>query len=77
MRQSVRAILAAVRRDVQVILTTHSLELIDLLLAESSAEDLERLALYRLQLEDGVLRSYRLPGSEVAFARTEIGNDLR
>lgn len=76
-RQTMRAILAAVRRDIQVILTTHSLELIDALLAESSDEDLERLSLYRVQLENGALQSHRMSGPEVAFSRTEIENDLR
>ena len=76
-RQSIRAILAAVRRNIQVVLTTHSLELIDALLAESSDEDLERLSLYRLELEDGQLISVRQPGSEVAFSRCEIEKDLR
>lgn len=76
-RQSVRAILAAVRRDIQVILTTHSLELIDALLAESSDEDLDRLSLYRLQLENGALQSHRMSGPEVAFSRQQIEDDLR
>jgi predicted ATPase len=76
-RQSARAILAAVRRQIQVMLTTHSLELIDALLAESSDEDLARLSLYRLQLEDGALKSSRLPGPDIAFARAEIEDDLR
>lgn len=76
-RQTIRAVLAAVRRDIQVILTTHSLELIDALLAESSDEDLDRLSLYRLELEDGRLISVRKPGPEVAFSRTEIEKDLR
>jgi predicted ATPase len=76
-RQSARAILAAVRRQIQVILTTHSLELIDALLAESSPDDLTNLSLYRLQLEDGVLKSSRLPGADVAFSRAEIEDDLR
>jgi predicted ATPase len=76
-RQTTRAILAAVRRNIQVIMTTHSLELIDALLAESSEEDLERLSLYRLELEDGRLISVRLPGSEVAFSRGDIEKDLR
>jgi len=76
-RQTMRSILAAVRRDIQVILTTHSLELIDCLLAESSEEDLERLSLYRLQLDNGALVSHRMSGAEVSFARTQIENDLR
>lgn len=76
-RQSARAILAAVRRKIQVILTTHSLELIDALLAESSEKDLAALSLYRLQLENGNLKYSRLPGSDIAFSRTTIEDDLR
>jgi hypothetical protein len=76
-RQTVRAILAAVRREIQVVLSTHSLELIDYILAESGAEDLDRLSLYRLQLHDGMLATYRMPGSEVALARSQIEEDLR
>ena len=41
MRQTARVILAAVRRNVQVILTTHSLEFIDVLLAEANDETLK------------------------------------
>jgi len=76
-RQSVRAILAAVRREIQVILTTHSLELIDALVAESSPDDLQRLSLYQLELDNGKLISVRKPGPEVAFSRGEIEEDLR
>ncbi len=76
-RKSAKAILAAVRREIQVILTTHSLEFIDALVAEASDEDLEKLSLYRTQLDDGVLKSSRLPGPDVAFSRTEIKDDLR
>jgi energy-coupling factor transporter ATP-binding protein EcfA2 len=76
-RQCARAILAAVRRKIQIVLTTHSLELIDALVAESSAEDLGQLSLYRLQLQQGILKTSRLAGPDVAFARTEIEDDLR
>lgn len=76
-RQSARAILAAVRRQIQVVLTTHSLELIDALLAESSDKDLDQLSLYRLQLQKGDLKYSRLPGPDVAIARSEIEDDLR
>jgi hypothetical protein len=76
-RQSVRAIMAAVRRDIQVILTTHSLELIDALVAESSDEDYERMSLYRLELDQGKLISVRIPGAEVARSRGEVEKDLR
>ncbi len=76
-RQTVKAILAAVRREIQVILTTHSLELIDMLLAEATDEDLEMMSVQRLSLQEGVLKSRPMPGTEVAFLRTEIENDLR
>ena len=77
MRQTVRAIWAAVRRDIQVVLTTHSLEFIDILLAEATAGDIERISVYRLELEKGRLIAVRTPGSEVAFSRGEIEEDLR
>jgi energy-coupling factor transporter ATP-binding protein EcfA2 len=77
LRQCARAVLAAMRRKIQIVLSTHSLELIDALLGESSDADLAEFSLYRLQLQAGSLKSSRLPGSEVAFARTEIQDDLR
>ena len=76
-RQSARAIMAAVRRRIQIVLTTHSLELIDALLSESSDDDLKSMSLYRVSLEGGVLKHFRLPGPDVAFARTQIEDDLR
>jgi predicted ATPase len=78
MRQSARAIVAAVRRGIQVVLTTHSLELIDALLSQlTSPEELDKLSLYRLQLTDGILKSSRLPGPEIQLARGKIEEDLR
>ena len=76
-RQSAKAILAAVRRDIQVILSTHSLELIDALLAEAYEKDLDKLAVYRLQLKEGLLKSHRIAGPDVHVARTQIEDDLR
>ena len=58
-------------------ITTHSLELIDCLLAEASKDDMGNLSVYRLSLDQGELRNLRIPGSEVAFLRTEIEDDLR
>jgi AAA15 family ATPase/GTPase len=77
LRLAARSIHAAVRRGIQVVSTTHSLEFIDILLAESSDQDLENLSLFRLKLEDGKLVSVRLAGPEVAVARNEIEDDLR
>lgn len=75
--RSVRAILGAVHRGIQIVITTHSLEFIDSLLAEACADDLEKLSVYRLSLDQGVLKSRRIPGVEVAFLRTKIEGDLR
>ncbi len=77
MRQTARVILAAVRRNVQVILTTHSLEFIDVLLAEANDEDVEKLSLYRLELNRGRLISVQSLGPQVAFCRGDIERDLR
>ncbi len=76
-RQCARAILAAVRRNVQIVLSTHSLELIDFLLSECRDDDLDQLSVYQVRLVEGVLKSSRLPGPDVAFSRSEIEDDLR
>lgn len=101
MRECARAILTAVRHRIQIVLSTHSLEMIDALVGESSDDDLKQLSLYRLQLQAGVpelpsspgkgaglgsweivklagtLKSSRVAGPDVAFARMEIQDDLR
>ncbi len=76
-RQCAKAMLAAMRRKVQIVLSTHRLELIDALQGQSSDADLEQLSLYRLLLQQGNLKSSRLAGPDVAFSRTEIEDDLR
>jgi AAA15 family ATPase/GTPase len=72
-----RGLLANVRRGVQIVLTTHSLELIDALLAEATPEDLEKMALFNLRLDDGALMAARRDGDDITFARRELENDLR
>jgi predicted ATPase len=76
-RQCAAAILAAVKRKTQIVLTTHSLELIDALLSASTDEDLNLMSLYSLKLEEGDLKHFRLAGPEVALSRTQIQDDLR
>lgn len=75
--QTMQVVVAAVRRGMQIIMTTHSLELIDALLSLSNNEDLGRMALYRLRLDDGTLKSVRLNGEEISFSRMTIEDDLR
>lgn len=75
-----RAIVAATRRDVQVIMTTHSLELIDRLLSELTDEEVgdpSLMTLQKLRLSDGVLKSIMIPASDAEHARTSVEEDLR
>ncbi|MFO8073378.1 MAG: AAA family ATPase [Polyangia bacterium] len=77
-RLTARTIAAAVQRGVQVVLSTHSLEMLDALRDLAGQEGLlDDLSLYRMRLEDGELSSSRLSGREVAMARDEIEEDLR
>jgi len=77
LRLTARVLLATMRRGVQVILTTHSLELIDMLVEEARPEDIPALSLFTLALEDGVLRSGRLAGHQIQAARADVAEDLR
>lgn len=75
--QTALAILANVRRGVQVVVTTHSLELIDAFLAEASEEDLEGMAVFNLLLKDGELVKGCRAGEDISFARETLEKDLR
>lgn len=72
-----RALLAAAARGVQVVLSTHSLELIDALVDQADGEALDRLAVYRLALPRGELRTHRVAGQRVAALRQQLAEDLR
>ncbi|MBI5850328.1 MAG: AAA family ATPase [Planctomycetes bacterium] len=77
MARSARVICAAVKAGAQIVLSTHSLELLDLLLDHAGEEGLKQLALFQLQLTNGDLRARRLDGEEIRFARATIEKDLR
>jgi predicted ATPase len=72
-----RAVHGAIARGVQVVLTTHSIELIDALTLGRPEVELQRASVYRLALDNGLLKSTRLDGPEVALARSSIEDDLR
>jgi len=75
-----KAIIAAVRRDVQVVLTTHSLELIDLLLSELTEDeraDAGMMTLFRVQLREGKLASIPIGARDAVQARMALAEDLR
>ncbi|MBK9260772.1 MAG: AAA family ATPase [Polyangiaceae bacterium] len=75
--RTAKVLLAAMRRGVQVVVSTHSLDLIDSLVAEADANDLERLCVMRVVLDEGTLRCSRYPGPMVVTARESLGEDLR
>lgn len=78
LRMSAQAIVGAVKRDVQVVLATHSLELIDDLLECAKAESLlDSVSVQRLRLDDGTLDVRRFSGAEAAEARFELEAELR
>ncbi len=78
MRLVARAMRAAAVRGVQVIISTHSIEIVDYLIAEAeNAEALKRLSVHRVRLENGMMTHRLIPGTEAAFLRGEIEEDLR
>jgi len=74
--------LAVVLRDAvalgtQVILSTHSMELIDLLLQRPEGDVGPLPTVHRLRLTDGVLRAVAVSGESARYAREELAQDLR
>lgn len=76
-RLAARIVWRAVVSGVQVILTTHSIEFIDDLLAELPDGQDDKLSVFGLLLKDGVLRNSRYAGRDVRDARERLGMDLR
>ncbi len=75
--QTAQVAWAAIRRGVQIILSTHSLDLIDALLAHAPPGKLDDLGVYRVKLERGRLSYDRIPGTDVAAMRADFEDDLR
>ncbi len=74
---SARVLVDCVRGGCQVILSTHSMELLDAMLEVLGDRDIDRLTVQRLRLHQGQLRVLRMAGAEVLSARAEIADDLR
>lgn len=75
-----KAVVTAVRRGVQVIMTTHSLDLLDKLMAELSDAELQDsifMSVIRTSLADGVLSAISMSAKEAEAARTVLQEDLR
>lgn len=67
----------AAREGSQVILSTHSIELIDLLLNAPEAEGMSYPAVHRLTLQEGKLRATTLDRERAVSVRDDLLQDLR
>lgn len=61
--------------ETQIMLSTHSLELVDMLLGRESL--LSQILIYRTVLQDGELISVRIPGEQAWEMRSELEEDPR
>ena len=75
--RAARAISMAAGRGLQIVLTTHSLELIDGLIAALPTDGLEHLTVFRTRLDGERLLASRIAGAEAASRRNELDEDLR
>lgn len=78
LRMSAQAVVSAVRRGIQVVIATHSLDLIDELLGAAEREELlEKTSIQRLRLTGGILETTAFAGAEAKRIRSELEMDLR
>jgi AAA ATPase domain len=75
--QIAQALVEAVRNEIQVVVTTHSLDLIDAIVGTLDPGTLEKSVLLRLALKAGRLGAVSWRGHEIAYARDQVGEDLR
>lgn len=75
--QTARVVWAAVGRGIQVVISTHSLELIDAMIEASEAGMMQKAALFNLALDRGALKVSRYSGEQMKLARSDIESDLR
>lgn len=77
LRQTARLLRAAAERGAQIVLSTHSLDLIDWLLREASEDQLAQISVHRLDLRRGELAQSRWLGGEALLGPDELLRDLR
>jgi hypothetical protein len=76
--QTARAIVGAIERGIQVVVSTHSLELIDGLIDALGDSRVKQLSVHRTKLtEAGELRVSRHGGEQAVHARSAMELDLR
>lgn len=76
LRGTAQAIVQAVRRGTQVVLTTHSVEFIDHLILALGEDDISKISVHNLARKDGVISRAVFTGAEVRDAMG-IGVDPR
>jgi hypothetical protein len=77
MTELVALLLNAAKSGTQIILSTHSIELIDLLLHAPEAEGLTYPTVHRLRLVDGKLAAVAIDREKAISARDDLLQDLR
>lgn len=77
MTELVALLLNAAKSGTQIILSTHSIELIDLLLHAPEAEGLAYPTVHRLRLVDGKLAAVTIDREKAISARDDLLQDLR
>jgi AAA domain, putative AbiEii toxin, Type IV TA system len=77
-RATAETILTAVRRGIQCVVATHSIDLIDgCLEMASSDQEIEQLSVFRIKNSGGQVTATRIAGKELAFSRGQIMDDIR
>lgn len=77
MFQGAKAIAAAVRRGIQVIVSTHSIEFIDALIDALEESELDKLSVHRISLQEHHLVSTVSAGEDLIYFRRQVEEDLR
>jgi energy-coupling factor transporter ATP-binding protein EcfA2 len=77
LREVARLLVEAAKAERQIILSTHSIELVDLLLEAAEKTDLDYPFVHRLRLVDGKLSGVVLHREQALASRQDLFEDLR
>jgi energy-coupling factor transporter ATP-binding protein EcfA2 len=77
LRAVARAVWTACAAGTQVVLATHSLELLDTLVEQAPEGHLDDLGVIRSALVAGALRTHHIAGTDVRDLRLDLAEDLR
>lgn len=77
LRELASLLIESAKAKRQIVMSTHSIELVDLLLGAAEAEGLDYPFVHRLRLVDGKLSSVVLNREQATVARQDLLEDLR